>query len=288
MILYLCINLKQEICNLEQWVHTYTRSAKPVLHVCVGGNCTVHFSHVLLSHVAWCVIVLLASKYKLQSHNGLQQRHCENKLVVVTQFSMEVGREQRPINTHPVKSRWWVGISSCHMIRTFLLYCIKSMLILCERLSATVTAKKVTLILSTIVLLQGLPAGNIEQAQGTMVGGKEGGVYSTFQPLSRLSAGRLPHPPFVSHMKAAAGGWGLQLVHAKLSSTSSYISIPWCKNSQWLAAQWASLCFSYRYQKCCFRNRTPLTSYLNYKLSGLLNTADIIVMLSILSMKCPF
>lgn len=61
------------------------------------------------------------------------------------------------------------------MIRTFLLYSIQSMLILCERLSATVTAKKVTLILSTIVLLQGLPAGNTEQAQGTMVGGKEGG-----------------------------------------------------------------------------------------------------------------
>lgn len=35
------------------------------------------------------------------------------------------------------------------------------------------TAKKVTLILSTIVLLQGLPAGNKEQAQGATEGGKE-------------------------------------------------------------------------------------------------------------------
>lgn len=52
------------------------------------------------------------------------------------------------------------------MISTFLLHSIQSMLNSCERLSATVTAKKVTLIPSTIVLLQGLPAGNTEQAQG--------------------------------------------------------------------------------------------------------------------------
>lgn len=46
------------------------------------------------------------------------------------------------------------------------------MLNLCERLSTTVTAKKVTLILATIVMLQGLPAGNTEQAQGLTVGGR--------------------------------------------------------------------------------------------------------------------
>ena len=62
-----------------------------------------------------CIIVLLASKYKHQSRNGLQQRHCENKLVSVTQFSVEVGsgeiqrdteRERtslRPDNSHPSK-----------------------------------------------------------------------------------------------------------------------------------------------------------------------------------------
>lgn len=57
------------------------------------------------------------------------------------------------------------------MISTFLLYSIQCMLNSCERLSATVTAKKVTLILSTIVLLQGLPAGSTEQAQGVTAGG---------------------------------------------------------------------------------------------------------------------
>lgn len=138
------------------------------------------------------------------------------------------------------------------MISTFLLYSIQSMLNSCERLSATVTAKKVTLILSTIVLLQGLPAGNTEQAQcgewWRSSGG--GGGWSTFQPLPWLSAGRLPHPLFVSHMKAAAGGWGLQLVCAKLSSTLSYISVPLCKASQWRAAR-----FPCRYQPCCFKFR---------------------------------
>lgn len=60
------------------------------------------------------------------------------------------------------------------MISTFLLHSIQSMLNSCERLSATVAAKKVTLILSTIVLLQGPPAGNTEQAQGVMEGGGVG------------------------------------------------------------------------------------------------------------------
>lgn len=45
----------------------------------------------------------------------------------------------------------------------------------CEKLSATVTAKKVTLILSAIVLPQGLPAGNAEQARVGREEGSEGG-----------------------------------------------------------------------------------------------------------------
>lgn len=57
------------------------------------------------------------------------------------------------------------------MIRTFPLHSIQSMLNSCDRLSATVTAKEVTLILSTIVLLQGLPAGSRDQAQGLKEGG---------------------------------------------------------------------------------------------------------------------
>lgn len=47
----------------------------------------------------------------------------------------------------------------------------------CERLSTTVTAKKVTLILSTIVSLQGLPAGSTElhrEGREGREGGKEG------------------------------------------------------------------------------------------------------------------
>lgn len=66
------------------------------------------------------------------------------------------------------------------MIGTFLLYSIQSMLNSCERLSTTVTAKKVTLILSAIVLLQGLPAGNTEQAQGVT----EGRGFSVHLPAS--------------------------------------------------------------------------------------------------------
>lgn len=82
-----------------------------------------------------------------------------------------------------------------------------------DRLSTTVTAKKVTLIPSTIVLLQGPPAGNTEQPQGAVEGRRGSGHLPA---SARLSAGSLPHPLSVSHMKAAAGEWGLKLERAKL------------------------------------------------------------------------
>lgn len=75
----------------------------------------------------------------------------------------------------------------------------------CERLSATVTAKKVTLILSAIVSLQGQPAGSAEQASGRE--GRRGEVGSA---PSSLGPGCLQggcHTHALSHrIKAAAGG----------------------------------------------------------------------------------
>lgn len=137
-----------------------------VLGLC-ADNCLKSISHVLGSRVARCIILLLTSKYKHSSHSAHQQRHRESKQAAVTQFLFGGGRPRVTSQLLPsIKTRWWAGISPCHMISTVLLYSIQSMLNSCERLSATVTAKKVTLILSTIVLLQGLPAGSTEKARG--------------------------------------------------------------------------------------------------------------------------
>lgn len=191
-------------------------------------------------HTCPGVIVLLASKYKHQSHTRLHVHHCENKLIVVTQFSSEVGTEQ---HYHPlVKTRWRVGISPCHMIRTFLLYSIQSMLNSCERLSATVTAKKVTLILSTIVLLQGPPAGNAEQAQGAIE--REGRRGSIHLPASALAACREAATPTLC-LPYEGSSWSVRtpISRSQTQHTLFYTRIPWCKVSQWWAAQQETLCF---------------------------------------------
>lgn len=131
-----------------------------------AGSCLESISHVLASRVARCRILLLTSKYKHSSHSAHQQRHRESKQAAVTQLLLGGGRPRVTSQLLPsIKTRWWAGISPCHMISAVLLYSIQSMLNSCERLSATVTAKKVTLILSAIVLLQGLPAGSTEKAQ---------------------------------------------------------------------------------------------------------------------------
>lgn len=75
----------------------------------------------------------------------------------------------------------------------------------CERLSATVTAKKVTLILSAIVSRQGQPAGSAEQALG-----REGRRGELGSAPSSLGPGCLQggcHTHALSRcIKAAAGG----------------------------------------------------------------------------------
>lgn len=121
----------------------------------------------------WRVILRLASKYKRQSHNVLPQRECKNKTVDAVDVGGGCSQNPPPppFNCHQSEPDGESGISLCRMSRTFLLYSIQPMLNSCERLSATVAAKKVTLILSAIVLLQGLPAGNTEQTPGETEGG---------------------------------------------------------------------------------------------------------------------
>ena len=152
-----------------------------------------------------------------------------------------------------------------------MLYSIQGMLNSCERLSATATAKKVTLILSAIVLRrQGGGAASWQHREGTGSDAARGG--GRCSPPSSLCPcclqGRLPHPLFVSHMRAAAGGWGLQLVCATLSSTLLYVSAPWCRGSgpgrlSRTHSAFPSLCFPYRNQPGCFTlkakwSQTPL------------------------------
>lgn len=116
-----------------------------------GKRSWAHFSHVLSSHVARRVRAALVSKYKHQSHSGVQQRHCGNKL---------------NSETSPAGSRKQMVVCVCVCGLACAIWSRPSYYIpyqimknSCERLSATVTAKKkkkkVTLILFAIMLLEG-------------------------------------------------------------------------------------------------------------------------------------